>query len=345
MAKGFNLGRIKGISSDDGAGSGLLNAASKVKASTLKRTEYIPFSSLHPNPDNDRSLEDIDKLAALIKNGGLDQPLVVMQLPDGDYMILTGHRRYYAIKKLIESGDWNAESLVEVKVKNLNEVNLPLNDTLKIKFCKNQTNAYREKTDADIAKEIRDWKEIIAALREEGVEILILDPDENNDTEEKVEIQIAGERTRDIIAEQMHISKAQIGKFDKVENQGSELLRTALLENTINVSTAADIASLPKEKQDEVLQSILEDTNDNSPVTHKKVTAVLTNEAQKKEEERQKQLAQEGKTLITEKALKNDTKDLFAIVKSSDGVVMDKDEYESYLECISTLKKLLNQSV
>jgi ParB/RepB/Spo0J family partition protein len=73
--------------------SGILHGADR---STLVR-----LSDLSANPDNPRAtLGDVDELAASIVVLGLLQPLLVVELPAGGFMVVDGHRRHAAMASI-----------------------------------------------------------------------------------------------------------------------------------------------------------------------------------------------------------------------------------------------------
>lgn len=65
----------------------------------------IDIDDIHPNELNIMSTEDIDELAESIKKDGLINPLKVYKNNDGSYELLGGHRRWLAIKKLVDEDD------------------------------------------------------------------------------------------------------------------------------------------------------------------------------------------------------------------------------------------------
>lgn len=151
----------------------LLSSVSRLEQGMDNSIEItmIPRSQIEKNPRNDRSINGIDELAQDIKMCGLEQPLVVYQLEDGDYRLLTGERRITAIDLLIELGNLPCpeECYLPCVIKDLEEYDLPLNDELKEKYAIQRTNRFnRNPTDADIMKDYREWKEIITALKAEG---------------------------------------------------------------------------------------------------------------------------------------------------------------------------------
>lgn len=78
-----------------------LSKIANVTAGKTKTTGISPFSELEiskvfPNPNQPRKqFEDIEELAATIKEHGLLQPITVLKKDDG-YMIISGERRYKA---------------------------------------------------------------------------------------------------------------------------------------------------------------------------------------------------------------------------------------------------------
>ncbi|MDS1370680.1 ParB/RepB/Spo0J family partition protein [Aliarcobacter butzleri] len=70
--------------------------AGKTKTSGISPFSELEISKVYPNPDQPRkAFEDIEELAATIKERGLLQPITVVKKDDG-YMIISGERRYKA---------------------------------------------------------------------------------------------------------------------------------------------------------------------------------------------------------------------------------------------------------
>ena len=69
---------------------------------TNPNSVYISYDLIIPNKNNVYPLTNLNGLANLINAFGLMQPLVVKPDEGGLYKIIGGHRRYYAIKMLIE---------------------------------------------------------------------------------------------------------------------------------------------------------------------------------------------------------------------------------------------------
>ena len=66
------------------------------------RAEYLPIQKLRPfegHPFKVTDNEEMDQLVWSVLTQGLLTPLVVSPLPNGDYEVISGHRRLYACKK------------------------------------------------------------------------------------------------------------------------------------------------------------------------------------------------------------------------------------------------------
>ena len=66
-----------------------------------KQAELLPISKLHPfegHPFQVRDNEEMDHLVESIKTQGILSPLVVRPLKNGDYEVVSGHRRLHASK-------------------------------------------------------------------------------------------------------------------------------------------------------------------------------------------------------------------------------------------------------
>lgn len=247
----FSLSNIKGV-----AGNGLLSEESKKLAQKNMSIEYIPIDNIELNPENFYSIDGIDELANLIKLYGLEQPLVVTRTGEEHYLLMTGERRITAMKKLRETGDWG--QLAPCIVKDMDNIDLPLSDQKKMKMGIMVTNQTRNKTEADIANEIREWKEIYTELRKKGVECISLGKDDNG---EEIIQEIKGKKTRELIAVQLGISNGQVAKYETVEKRGTKELKEKFQKNEVPVAVAEKIAVLPEEKQKKIVESMGEGKN------------------------------------------------------------------------------------
>lgn len=65
----------------------------------------IDIDDIIPNDKNVLSTDDIDELAESIHKDGLLNPLKVYKNEDGTYELFGGHRRYLALKKIVDEDD------------------------------------------------------------------------------------------------------------------------------------------------------------------------------------------------------------------------------------------------
>lgn len=72
---------------------------------------YIDIDNLDTNPKNFYSMRDIDGLADLIAVSHLIEPLTVIKKAEGRYRIISGHRHFAAVQKLLEEGVYNWRKL------------------------------------------------------------------------------------------------------------------------------------------------------------------------------------------------------------------------------------------
>ena len=84
----------------------LKTAVSESDTGAGQQISYLPVDRIDPDPDNFYSLEGINELADNIAMVGLQQPLLVREGSEpGRYTIVSGHRRFAAIKLLQDGED------------------------------------------------------------------------------------------------------------------------------------------------------------------------------------------------------------------------------------------------
>ena len=157
----------------------------------------------------------------------------------------------------------SADQPIKCHLFNPELVDLPLNEDEKEDYVRDVENAQqRNKTDGDKLMLMRKFKARYELLRER-------DPE-----------RFKGIKTRDLLSEDLDVSKSTVAQFQKVENQGSNALKQALIDEQVTITTAVDIASMPEKKQEDLINKVLEN---NSVVTKKDVTQYQYEEKIKKE--------------------------------------------------------------
>lgn len=220
-----------------------------------KDTVYIDMDRLRPNTKNEYKMSEIEKLSSMIKlAGGIWQNLIVKPADDqGYYTITTGERRWRAAQLLRDKGEYPEElgNKVPCTVKNPEEIDLPLDDDAKEDFSILVTNQYRTKTDSELFMEMRKWKNIISKLRKAGVKYL---PSGYDDDGEPVQIQ--GNSTRTLIADQLGVSTGQISKMEQVDKYANEKLLDLFLKDELNLASTEKVSKLSSDDQETVVEQI-----------------------------------------------------------------------------------------
>lgn len=210
-----------------GLTEGLLNSKSLELKQGLEIVK-IPIDKIIENENNNYSIDDIDDLKDSIKTVGLKQNLDVMKLPDGNYKLLTGHRRFTALKELAQ--EYDKFKFVPCSITDIDSVKLPVSEESKEKYLIHITNAtQRNMTESDKYNQYNDLVKIYTEARENGYEL--------------------GEKMRRLIAADMSVSPAQVGKLDYIRNNATNELKERLSNNDVTIAEAAEIAHHDKEKQ------------------------------------------------------------------------------------------------
>ena len=231
--------------------SGLFNKASLEMAQANKKfiTKQIAINDIIPNEKNEYNTDNIDDLALSIANVGLQQNLVVTEAED-KYRLITGHRRLLAVKKLVEQGN-NEYKTVPCIVLNIDDIDLPISNELKELYALITTNAEtRVLTDSEIMMQIRNLKLIYSSLAEKGVTL--------------------SGRQRDLIANDLGISSAQVGKYEYTDRNLVSEFKKELEQGNISMNTANDIAHLPVEEQVDLFKK-----EKASEITAKKIKKII----------------------------------------------------------------------
>ena len=153
--KSFNLAEIlKDVPKLDTAGDG------------QKRIEYIDIAFLEDDPKNFYTLSDLDSLVENIELVGLQQPLLVRPDPDatGYFIIVSGHRRRAAIRKLVDEGREELRTIPCIVESGQESAAM---QELRLIFANSSS---RKLTDAEIADQADRVTALLYQLKEEGVE-------------------------------------------------------------------------------------------------------------------------------------------------------------------------------
>ena len=181
------------------------------------------IDDLIPSKDNFYSVEDVQDLKQSIELLGILQPLLVTKEND-KWRIIAGHRRRLAIMQLVDEGKERFRN-VPIMVKQTKNAIL---DRLALIM----TNRFREKTDWEKMTESIETEKLVQELKEQ--------------------MDIPG-RTRDLLAEIIETSPAQLGRYKAIYNNLTAELMEEFKAGKIGVSVIYEISQLEKEWQ---LQSL-----------------------------------------------------------------------------------------
>lgn len=226
--------------------------AAGVKVDTGKREqiEYIDIDKIVPDPENFYELSDIDALAENISLFGLRQPLRVRELPDGAYMIVSGHRRYTALKKIIaEDG---REDLREVPCIVEAAGDNPALRQLALIYD-NMDN--RKISSADFATQVARVEKLLYQLQQDGYDF--------------------PGRMRDHVSE---ICKASAGKIARVKYIQAHLATPFMMlwqHDKLRDSVAYTLAKAPEKRQELIFYAQVKNGNDHFRCTDGWVENIL----------------------------------------------------------------------
>lgn len=176
---------------------------------------------LIPSKGNFYSVEDVQDLKQSIELLGVLQPfLVTDEEEDGKRRIIAGHRRRLAVMQLVDEGKERFRR-VPILIK-------PKKNAILDRLTLIMANRFREKT---------DWERMTEALETEK---LVL--------ELKESMNIPG-RTRDLLAEIIETSPAQLGRYKAIHNNIIAELMAEFKANRIVVSVIYEASGLPEDYQ------------------------------------------------------------------------------------------------
>ena len=188
---------------------------------------FIPRERLLQNEKNFYDASSIDELADSIALNGLIEPIIVRPVRDGsgDYRIISGHRRFLAICELAkdEPERWSRVPAI---------IREPASDILEELLLIEANRATRVMSSADTMRQAERYRELLAELKNQGVEI--------------------PGRLRDAVAEAMQISASRLARLDVIRKNLSPEWMEAFETGSLSESAAYELARLPQEQQAKV---------------------------------------------------------------------------------------------
>lgn len=222
---------------------GFMNEESLKEKGQTFRIERIEIDKIIPNIKNEYSIDGIAELKFSILHNGLKQNLEVTDNGNGTYSLLSGERRYTALKELISEGH-EQFSLVPCLItdvsksssfldKNGNEI--LTNDEKEMWSIITTNSEGRQYTDSDRAFQVRELKKIYSKLADKG-------------------IKLPGKMSQ-LIADDLQISETNVKRISYIESHGTDELKEKFNNNEISIRAADEVAHLSPAQQREVLQN------------------------------------------------------------------------------------------
>lgn len=206
----------------------IVNAATRAEAGENRdyREITLHYQEIVVTKHNKYSMEELQEIAAGIEMDGLQQPLVLGRV-NGEYWLVSGHRRLGGIKILVGEGKEEFET-VPCRYKDMTEIEFRIALLIGNTFN-------RKMSDYDLMVQAADWKEVLTQARKEG--LLILE---------------TGERVRDYVAAVMGESVPKIRTLNTIDQNAAQEVKEQFQKGNIGITAAMEAAKADKGTQKEI---------------------------------------------------------------------------------------------
>ena len=197
------------------------------ESGTREQIVYIDVDDLTPDPKNFYSLSDMEGLMSNIALFGVQQPLRVRDDPEdlGRYIIVSGHRRREAVRRLVEED--GREDLRELPCIVESVTGSEARRELQL-ICGNSDT--RKMTGAEISEQAQRVQELLYKLQEEeGYEF--------------------PGRMRDYVAEACKVSKSKLSRLKVIREKLIPVLEDAWARGQLNEEQAYTLAQMDGQTQ------------------------------------------------------------------------------------------------
>ena len=190
---------------------------------TASELRWVELEHLHADERNSQiyNTGDIESLAASIEAHTLIEPPTVRDLMNGEYVIISGHRRIMAVKKLVEEGHTEFTRIqVAVVIDNDDE-----SVALKLIAANAET---RVLTNAEKLAQAQEYMRVMSLYKDR--------------------VNLPG-KVRDIVAKKMKMSSGALGELLALPNKLHPALLEHFKQGTINQTAAIELSKLEYEDQ------------------------------------------------------------------------------------------------
>lgn len=199
------------------------------------RTKDISIYKMYRNEMNFYKVSDIEELAGDILMHGLKQNLELVHKPcdEGEYRIVSGERRWEALKALAAKG-YKEFEIATCKLTSPQD-----DDEEQVEII--SANAYRTKRIADILEEEQRLKASLERMRADGKQIKGHD--------------LNSGRLRDVVASMMGVSRTKVAQIESVNNNLIPEFKEELNKERLTFSAAYELSGMPEDEQRETYAS------------------------------------------------------------------------------------------
>ncbi|MCL2215785.1 MAG: ParB N-terminal domain-containing protein [Defluviitaleaceae bacterium] len=197
------------------------------------KIEHIHIEQILPSEFNNYSVDDVAELKASIELIGLQQNLLVRQMPENSthgytsYELISGHRRHKAITELVSEGKEGFQRVPCKIIKSIDDIQAEL----QLIFANSTA---RRLSDYELSRQAQRLKELLTELKNEGYKF-------------------TGKK-REIIAGLLGVSASQIARYESINKNLAPELTTEFKKGNINITTAYEASRLDNGQQAEALK-------------------------------------------------------------------------------------------
>ena len=207
--------------------------------SFIDSLKMLEVEQIIPNESNFYEMTEIEELAEDIERQGLMSVLVVTE-DNGEFHLISGHRRLKAVKLLIDEGR-RKSTKVPCYIKSAKSADETQLDLIMLNATQ------RKYSDSDTMREYEELERIFKAMEQAGKPVK--------------------GKIRNNIARVLNVSPAQIGKIDNIKHNAIPDVEQAVKSGEMSISTANEVAKLAPEQQKEIIES-------KPDITHKEVKEI-----------------------------------------------------------------------
>ncbi len=199
----------------------------------------ISVYDMIPNPENHYGIREIEKLAAQIKTTCNVEQLTVKPMPDGKYMIISGHRRREAVVQLLEEGFKGVGPEISCKVVTFSAIGDKSAEEVEKQYLITANKGQRSYSTID----------------EQLWEIDTLRPIVKKDYDADLKAGIISGPFRQYFAIYLGTSSSALQRLESLRNL-TPRIRKDIDEGIITATAAAELAGLDQEKQTLIVTAI-----------------------------------------------------------------------------------------